>query len=85
MEKIVVLNKDYVNGINKMLEEGWKVKMISAFSESIARAEGWGTERGHYGAYVVLTKEKETVIKADNHDSTGIDYGCINDKIFKYS
>lgn len=56
MEKIVVLNQDYVNGINKMLEEGWKVKTISAFSEPVARAEGWGTERGQYGAYVVLTK-----------------------------
>lgn len=60
MEKIVVLNQNYVDGINKMLEEGWTVKMICPFSQSITRAEGWGTEYGIYGAYVVLTKgEKE--------------------------
>lgn len=58
MEKIVVLSQNYVDGINQMLEEGWKIKMISTFSEHVAKAEGWGTIQGHYGAYVVLTKEE---------------------------
>ena len=59
MERIEVLKEDCVDRLNVFLKEGWKVKMICPFSQSVAKAEGWGHEHGIYGAYVVLTKGGE--------------------------
>ena len=57
-QKIIIVEGQYLDNLNKLLEEGWKVEHIAPFSQSVTRPGAYETY-GNYGAYVVLQKEKK--------------------------
>jgi hypothetical protein len=56
-EKMIVVWKKDVDELNKALEEGWHVKTVAPFTQSIAvTGSCYHSETAGYGAYVVLEK-----------------------------
>ena len=58
-ERIEIINGDSygIITINKLLKEGWKVKMITPFCQPVALTGQYScSESGNYGAYVVLER-----------------------------
>lgn len=62
MERIEVLKENYTDEINSLLKEGWKVKIICPFTQTVSKGDDFGTAQGIYGAYVVLTKTNNECI-----------------------
>lgn len=62
MERIEVLKENYTDGINPLLKEGWKVKMICPFTQTVSKGDSFGHAQGTYGAYIVLTKTNNECI-----------------------
>lgn len=56
MEKVILIKEETLYEVNRNLENGWTVKMIVPMCQPVATgAAGW-SEKGKYGAYVVLKK-----------------------------
>ena len=59
-QKVIIIEGQYLGDLNKHLEEGWKVKYIAPFTQSIA-AGIKGVAYGNYGAYVVLQRKQKVL------------------------
>lgn len=56
-EKMIVVWEKEVDELNEALKEGWHVKTIAPFTQSIAvTGSCYHRETAEYGAYVVLEK-----------------------------
>ena len=58
MEKIILVKQETLYDVNKELEEGWTVKMITPVTQTISAGSAGWIEKGMYGAYVVLEKKE---------------------------
>ena len=58
MEKMIFVKTFDMSEVNRYLEKDWKVKFIYPVAQNITiGGQGYGSDRGMYGAYVVLEKE----------------------------
>ena len=57
MEEIIIcIHGTNISEVSDALKNGWKVKAISSFCQPVTVGGGYGTIKGDFGAYVVLTK-----------------------------
>lgn len=59
MQKIVCVKENYIDAVNQDLSNGWSVKMITPYNQPVSRGEGYTSDYGVYGAYIVLEKEEK--------------------------
>lgn len=58
--KVLVVHGEYTKELEKLLNDGWEVQYMTAFSENISNGHGYGISRGLWGMYVILTKKELT-------------------------
>lgn len=58
--KVLVVHGEYTKELEKLLNDGWEVQHMTAFSENISNGQGYGISRGLWGMYVILTKKELT-------------------------
>ena len=57
--KVLVVHGEYTKELEELLNDGWEVQHMTAYSENVSIASGYGITRGLWGMYVLLTKEEE--------------------------
>ena len=54
--KVLVVHGEYTKELEELLNDGWEVQHMTAYSENVSIASGYGITRGLWGMYVLLTK-----------------------------
>ena len=63
-QKVIIIEGQYLDELNKYLEEGWKVEHIAPFTQSVS-AGIKGIIHGNYGAYVILQRKKKELTEEE--------------------
>ena len=57
--KVLIVYGEYTKELEKLLNDGWEVQHMTAYSENVSNGQGYGISRGLWGMYVILTKEEK--------------------------
>ena len=63
--KVLVVHGEYIKELEELLNNGWEVQHMTAYSENVSNASGYGITRGLWGMYVVLTKEEKELTEEE--------------------
>ena len=58
--KILVVHGEHTRELEELLNDGWEVQHMTAYSENVSNGQGYGITRGLWGMYVILTKKELT-------------------------
>ena len=63
--KVLVVHGEYTKELEELLNEGWEVQHMTAYSENVSTASSYGIIRGLWGMYVILTKEEKELTEEE--------------------
>lgn len=58
--KVLIVHGEYTKELEELLNDGWVVQHMIAYSENVSKGNGYEIAHGLWGMYVILTKEELT-------------------------
>ena len=63
--KVLIIHGEYTKELEELLNDGWEVQHMTAYSENVSTASDYGITRGLWGMYVILTKEEKELTEEE--------------------
>lgn len=63
--KVLIVHGEYTKELEELLNDGWVVQHMTAYSENVSKGNGYEIAHGLWGMYVILTKEEKELTEEE--------------------